>query len=225
MKGFNEIIEELSIGNLLNCQFEYTDQLDYSELEGGESFEEGYWMWKYYSGSITSEEHQKYKENGNIKNANVSLLIKIYDYIFEVSDASKIEDGEANEIKQCLINLYIMRPRENFSYEEKFKKLIFYTYLHTKDNCFREPALEYFSNSKNQYDNLIKANNCDDMFLIKRPDKERYNTKYGIQCKSCEEKSSKNTSSDNDSNCSKEENKDWISDHFCRLLKEEKTNG
>ena len=224
MKDLEEVIKELSIDNLMNCQFKYTDQFDYTELEKSENFGEGYWMWKYYSGSITSEEHQKYKENDNIKKANVSLL-KIYDYIFEVSDASKIEDVEANEIKQCLIDLYIMRPRENFSYEEKFKKLIFYTYLHTKENCFREPALEYFSKSKEQYVNIIKANNCNDEFLIKRQDKGNYNTKYGIQCKSCEEQLSENTSSDNCSDCIEEENKDWISEYFCGLLKEEKTNG
>lgn len=45
--------------------------------------------------------------------------MKIYDYIFDMRDASTIEDNEANEIRQCLVDLYIMRPKENFSYEDK----------------------------------------------------------------------------------------------------------
>lgn len=182
-----------------------------------DGIEEDFWMRMYYGGSVTSETHKKFKENGSIKYGNVRKIMKIYDYIFDMRDASTIEDNEANEIRQCLVDLYIMRPKENFSYEDKLKELMFYTYLHTKDNCLREAALEYFSRLK--YQN-VDLNNCEDILLIKRPNGKGYNTKYGIQCESCVEKLDENKSTGDSLNCIDEKNDDWISKYLSGVEKE-----
>lgn len=185
MKELKEVIQELSIDNLQKCQFEYSDKFDFDELELSDGIEEDFWMRMYYGGSVTSETHKKFKENGSIKYGNVRKIMKIYDYIFDMRDASTIEDNEANEIRQCLVDLYIMRPKENFSYEDKLKELMFYTYLHTKDNCLSGTFGEQTSETRDYFCKYLETCKADgvEVYLLEYTTNQKLIQKIKEYCK------------------------------------------
>lgn len=149
-------------------------------------------------------------ENNHCEEKNYFEAIK---YVSDI-DSKTIDDEEIRE----KINGYIETIVQFIGkHEDKLKELMFYTYLHTKDNCLREAALEYFSRLK--YQN-VDLNNCEDILLIKRPNGKGYNTKYGIQCESCVEKLDENKSTGDSLNCIDEKNDDWISKYLSGVEKE-----
>ena len=168
--------------------------------------------------SVSTDEYYDAIVNSSTFSSLIAKLPKIEDLTIDskgsIEEARKLYDGLSDYGKQ-FINASDYSKLQ--AYEDKLKELMFYTYLHTKDNCLREAALEYFSRLK--YQN-VDLNNCEDILLIKRPNGKGYNTKYGIQCESCVEKLDENKSTGDSLNCIDEKNDDWISKYLSGVEKE-----
>lgn len=170
MKDINVLLETLFTYDLSNREIHYTDKIDDEGID--ERIGENYWLWKYYSGDISREEHEAHKHR--ISNESIR---KIYDSIF-AGNAACLHKDACEEIKACLAELWIIRPRENFFFEKDFKRLIFYTYVQTKDNCFRDVALEYEKENPEECTELVKDN---ELFLINHETHPDYNARYGVE--------------------------------------------
>lgn len=210
MKQINELIKNMSIYDLKSCKVSYDEILNDTEMK--KEVGKNYWLLKYYNGTISKEEHEKCK-NGDFEFNKA--LFAIYDFVF---DDSKIDfeynpDDQCNII-DCISELWIMRPRKEFQYENEFKKIMFDLYSKTHDEKLREVALEYHLEHKEEGANC-KEN--DEFFLINNKSEKNYNINYGIE-KIFDE--SKEISQDknetlNDRKQQRElEQKDWILEKF-----------
>lgn len=198
MIQIDDLIKKIKINDLKDGKIIYNDKLENNEFK--ETIGINYWLSKYYNGSISKEEHNKCKEDSDLSQ-QLCHLIKIYDNIFEDTELDgQIEEEELDVLSQ----LWIMRPRNNFEYEENFKKIIYNVYVKTDDIRFREIALDYYKQN-------ITNKSEDKRFLICSSSKsDDYNKTYGIDEKIIDKTSQ-------DSNNSKKEDvkkDDWISNLF-----------
>lgn len=177
MMQIEDLIKKNTLEDLQNGILKCNEQIKFSGEEKGIGI--NYWRWKYYSGLISRDEHEECKKNTNLCN-ELEPLIKIYEHIFGEKEDVLQWVKDSNLLDE-LSQLWMMRPREKFEYEEKFSELIYQVYVEAKieSDCnidrFRQIALNYHEEKKCQSDN-------NDLFLIcnNTSSEEKYNEKYGI---------------------------------------------
>lgn len=214
MKDIDDIINEMNIDDLKNLKFSYSDiiSIEQSDIDNNHF---NYWIWKYYTGDITIDEHNR------IKNSIQGCMVyTVYTIIFRINQSQNwYEDIGFN----CLINqhydyfsnevtdLWLMRP-EKFQYEEEFKKLIFMLYLAKKEEIFRQIALDFYYSNKDVSKYIEQCNDYKHMFLIYRKCDCNYKKYYAIEeCKSEECNCSTDNKTDEKNN---NQNEDWITKRF-----------
>ena len=205
MKQIDELINGMSIDNLKDCNISYNRTLN--EIEVNKEIGKNYWLWKYYTGSITKEEHEECKKN---RIEFDDKLLETFDLIF---DESKEIPSNNSDIINCITELWIMRPRENFIHEEEYDKLIFRLYSDTHDNTLREIALAYYEKNKDKKknDEMFARIAKDESFHIYDKDNSEYNKKYGIDNKEGLANPREGSESINNSNQNKT---DWLCERF-----------
>lgn len=186
MKNIQEIINEMDINALKNLSFSYSDEISIIDTQiDNENL--NYWLWKYYTGNITENEHLSIKEK--IKD---NIVYTVYDIIFQIKNSENVQistyyNSTAYQDNYNFINevadLWLMRP-ERFQYEEEFKKLIFLIYLETQEEKFRQIALDFYNKNEAVANGYILGYDSDkykNMFLIHNKDECDYNKHYGVQ--------------------------------------------
>ena len=204
MIQLDDLMQKITIDNLEEGTLTYEEKIDYDNLNkelNKEKIGINYWIWKYYCGSISKEGHteckdwirkyyddlisQENKEQRRIEEnmaQKLGDLIKIYERIFYEKEI----DEEFLKNTRLLEQLWIMRPRDNFQYEDTFNKLIYQVYIKTQEKAetkeqgegFREIALNYYNENQKERNNQTDK----EIFLICADDNsDEHNKKYGIR--------------------------------------------
>lgn len=213
MKDIDDIINEMKIDDLKDLKFSYSDIIS---IEQGVIDEDhfNYWVWKYYTGDITIDEHNGIKET-----LQEYMVYKVYTIIFSIKQSQNWYEEILNCLNKqdyvCLSNevtdLWLMRP-ENFQYEEEFKKFIFMLYLVKKEERFRQIALDFYKSNEDVKKYIERCNDYKHMFLMYRKGDCNYKKYYAIEeCKSEECNCSTDNKNDEKNN---NQNEDWITKRF-----------
>ena len=181
MKDIDDIINEMNIDDLENLKFSYSDiiLIEQSDID---TEHPNYWLWKYYTGNITIDEHKNLGVNLPKDCYNAYTVYTIiffinqfngYEDIYICSDSNPefaFQDSNNNDFKaikdyDCFSNevtdLWLMKP-EKFQYEEDFKKLIFMLYLFKREERFRQIALDFYKSNEDASKCLNKYNSKED---------------------------------------------------------------
>ena len=213
MKDIDEIINEMNIDNLKNLKFSYSDiiSIEQSDIDNKHF---NYWVWKYYTGDITIDEHNSIKET-----LQEYMVYKVYTIIFGIKQSQNWYEDILNclDIQDyvCLSNevtdLWLMRPGI-FEYEEEFKKLIFMLYLVKEEKRFRQIALDFYNSNEDVRKYIEQYDAYQHMFLIYRKVDCNYNKNFAIEeCKSEESHCTTDNKTDEKNNS---QNEDWITKRF-----------
>ena len=213
MKDIDDIINEMNIDDLKNLKFSYSDMIsiEQSDIDTNHF---NYWIWKYYIGDITIDEHNSIK--GTLQEC---MVYKVYTIIFSIKQFLSWHEDILNcldkpdyvDLSNEVTDLWLMRP-EKFQYEEEFKKLIFMFYLVKKEERFRQIALDVYNSNEDVRKYIEQCNDYKHMFLMYRKGDCNYKKYYAIEeCKTEECNYSTDNKNDEKNN---NQNEDWITKRF-----------
>lgn len=203
MESIENIIKKANIENVCRSKFLYEDSLPENSSFIEESSSK-FVIMKYYEGTITREEHDKFKAS---KESFVPM--KVYDWIFFIND-NGLDGVSDNNLNDEVIDLYLCLS-EKSQYKEHFEKLIFILYCSNQDDRFKDIALNAYRKywwAKNYINmNLIYSR----FFLSEMSENENFQKEYGIEIIGNE---SENTLCKIENQEVQPKNEDWILQKF-----------
>ncbi len=151
-----------------------------------------HWVMKYYEGSISREEHNRYKkhweENTSRKpeeESPIPKVIEIYDAVFSVMDSGLSFWQTDTELDtEALLDLYLGEIKTS-SYREALTKLCFIQYCTRKDRRLRGIAFGAYDDPGCSWarEAVSRKPEYSPLFLSRLSGDENYNKAYGIRDK------------------------------------------